>query len=140
MSALFIGVFIEAFKSILADKRFQLPSPQATKACSFASSIVTWSKNPTSQASLTEMSSYVISSLESCMVTTIKTKKLKTGKTWGLYHLLRTSHEYKQQWIAFVMAANGTDSTTANHPSLYQSITHHLMKNLIKTSPHSSRK
>ena len=31
------------------------------------------------------------------------------------------------------MAANNTDSTTANHPSLYQSITHHLMKNLIKT-------
>ena len=67
------------------------------------------------------------------MVTTIKTKKLKTGKMWGLYHLLRTSHEYRQQWIAFIMAANNTDSTTANHPSLYQSITHHLMTNLIKT-------
>ena len=67
------------------------------------------------------------------MVTTIKMKKLKTGKMWGLYHLLRTSREYKQQWIAFIMqAANDKVSKTANHPALYQSVTHHLMKSLIK--------
>ena len=66
------------------------------------------------------------------MVTTVKTKKLKTGKMWGLYRLLRTSPEYKQRWIAFIMEPNGTDSKTANHPALYQSATHHLMKNLIK--------
>ena len=30
------------------------------------------------------------------------------------------------------MAANGTDSKTTNHPALYQSVTHHHMKNLMK--------
>ena len=67
------------------------------------------------------------------MVTTIKMKKLKSGKIWGLYHLLCTSSKYKQQWIAFIMVTNGTDSTTANHSLLYQSITEHLMKGLNKT-------
>ena len=87
----------------------------------------------TSNASLTKMSSYIISSLAPCMVTTIKTKKLQTGKMWGLYHLLCTSSEYKQWWIAFIMVTNDTDSTTANHPLLYQLITQPLMKDLFKT-------
>ena len=35
-----LRMFIEAFEAVLADKRFQLSSPQATRARNLASSIV----------------------------------------------------------------------------------------------------
>ena len=78
------------------------------------------------------MSSYMATSLKSCMVTTIKTKKLKTAKMWGLYHVMRTSSDFKQQWIDFIKTATDLNSSAANHPVMYQFVTHELMKNLIK--------
>ena len=53
-------MFIEAFEAVLADKRFHLPSSQATRTRSLAHSIVTWSKNPTNPNLLTEMSDYMV--------------------------------------------------------------------------------
>ena len=123
---------MEAFEAVLSDKRFQLASPQAIRARNLACSIVTWSKNPANRDLLSLMSDYITTSLTSCMIITVKTKKLKTGKMWGLYHLLRNSDDFKQRWIAFIKTATEFDSSTANHPALYQFVTHEMMKSLIK--------
>ena len=128
---------MEAFEAVLSDKRFQFPSPQAIRARNLACSIVTWSKNPANQDSLSLMSDYITTSLTPCMITTVKTKKLKTGKMWGLYHLLRNSDDFKKRWIAFIKTATEFDSSTANHPALYQFVTHEMMKSLIKKRYHS---
>ena len=63
-----IGMFIEAFETVLKDKRFQLSSRQATRARNLASSIVKWSKDPANHKSLAQMSGYMTTSLTSCMV------------------------------------------------------------------------
>ena len=127
-----IGMFIEAFEAVLKDKRFQLSSRQATRARNLTSSIVKWSKDPANHESLALMSGYMATLLTSCMVTTTKTKKLKTVKMWGLYHLLRTSSDFKQQWITFIKMASDLESSTASHPALCQFVTHELMKNFIR--------
>ena len=75
---------MEALEVILADQRFHLPSPQATRTRELASSIVTWGKNPANHDLLSQMSDYMATSLKSCMVTNYyQNKEAKDSKDVG---------------------------------------------------------
>ena len=114
----------EAVRQVLGDESFNIPSPTAADCLEMASSFLAHCDD---SESMRAFSHQLVKSLKSCFIA-VRSRKLAKENMWGLYHVLRSSAEFKDAWIEFTEAATGM----VPPPAFYQHVTHTIFKKLIQ--------
>ena len=118
---------MKAVRSVLTEGRFQVSSQEATAALSTASAVILWCEEPAHCELLTQFTVGLTARLKTCFQCNHSSLRLKKEKMWGLYHQLRTSKNFKEEWSQFLQASVGHQAS----PAFFQFVTHTVFKELI---------
>ena len=104
-----------------------MSSHEATSALSTAYAVTLWCEEPAHHELLTKFTVGLTSRLKTCFQCKHSSLRLKKEKMWGLYHQLRTSKKFNQEWSQFLQESVGHQAS----PAFFQFVTHRIFKELI---------
>ena len=119
-------MLISAINAVLEDDGFELPSAEATQARIAATSLLAWCQCSENEASFTHFSTFLIKQLQRCIPQTAASQ-IHREKMWINFHEVRSSSVFFTRWNNFLKTPNPS-------PILFQYLTSHIFKNLIKHS------
>ena len=130
-------VFVQALEALLNDSKFHLPTLNGPSVLDTASKLYVWASKENSQGPLSDFISEMLRKMRKCF--TYHKGELKKDAMWGMFHQMRTSYDFINQWRSFVKAS----SIGVNEPSpfVYQYVTEFIFKKVIKNDypiPHTS--
>ena len=94
---------------------------------STASALTLWCEEPAHFELLTKFATGLTASLKTCFQHNHSSVRLKKEKMWGLYHQLRTSKDFKEEWSQFLKKSVRHQAS----PAFFQFVTHTVFKELI---------
>ena len=121
-------VFVQALEALLNDSRFHLPTLNGPSVLDTASKLYVWASKENSQGPLSDFISEMLRKMRKCF--TYHKGEVKKDAMWGMFHQMRTSYDFIDQWRSLVKAS----SISVNEPShfVYQYVTEFIFKKVIK--------
>ena len=110
------------------EPRFQFDTPAARRAYKLASVFV--EKSTAFPECIIDFAGVLEEELNTCFITTHRTKHLKQEKMWGEYHKLRTSKDFAAKWELFLSHLENTEMPPC--AAFIQHITHEVFKKMIQ--------
>ena len=119
-----------AIKAVLDDPGFSISSPLAANAVQSAHLFLEWSKAGQNRDVLDCFASELISVLRTAFTTHSATRpKVQRERMWGQYHVIRSSHRFRERWSSILRRIEGCDPC----PIFFQYVTDNVFRHLVKT-------
>ncbi len=111
----------------MTEGRFKASSPEAAVALNTASALLVLLEDSKHSVMVEDFTVKLYSKLKSCFQHTHSSLHLNREKMWGLYHELRTSDSFKEEWSRFLHECGKQPCA-----SFVQFVTNTLFKQLIE--------
>ena len=116
---------MKAFKSVLDDEDFELPTPPAIAAKKGAEQVLAWHATTTTNE-MSRFAQQLVLTLQSCFKE-MKKQKDRREKMFEQLHFLRSTDDFTYNWTTFLKKCGVVDPT----PTLFQHITDKVFNHLI---------
>eukprot|EP00731_Ephydatia_muelleri_P023298 Em0015g881a len=129
------GYLLKSVKALLDDKAFLMPSASATSALKMAQDLMKWM--PSNDVKVKAFQNDIVELLRGCikpiklLTSSKKTCTRRRVKMWSSYHVVRTSQDYVDKWMAFLRDSS-TLPATQLCPVFFQYVGNQIFRQLVR--------
>ena len=119
---------LTAFREVLKDDGFNVPSQAAVDAVKCAEQLIEWSCEQENKDMVARFASDLVTEMLECFDGPPAAPRTMRERMWGKFFDMRSSIQYKSRWMDFISKSTGGKCC----PTFYQYVTNSIMESLIK--------